>query len=127
LKKWVKYQLILKTHPFLLNHHPLNPREITNQRGSRGRKQRVLSLEQIKTNQVAEIKKLKKRVKKLEGKKKKRTHGLKRLYKSEKVAKKEVSTDDPVTSAGEVFTTADVEVSAALTTTTTTDDELTLV
>nr|GEU54596.1 hypothetical protein [Tanacetum cinerariifolium] len=33
------------------------------------------------TNQAAEIKKLKKRVKKLEGKKKKRTHGLKRLYK----------------------------------------------
>nr|GEV69163.1 hypothetical protein [Tanacetum cinerariifolium] len=42
---------------------------------------RVLSLEQTKTNQAAEIKKLKKRVKKLEGKKKKRTHGLKRLYK----------------------------------------------
>nr|GFA49700.1 hypothetical protein [Tanacetum cinerariifolium] len=41
----------------------------------------VLSLEQIKTNQAAEIKKLKKRVKKLEGKKKKRTHGLKKLYK----------------------------------------------
>nr|GEW39841.1 putative ribonuclease H-like domain-containing protein [Tanacetum cinerariifolium] len=32
-------------------------------------------------NQAAKIKKLKKRVKKLEGKKKKRTHGLKRLYK----------------------------------------------
>nr|GEV32188.1 hypothetical protein [Tanacetum cinerariifolium] len=42
---------------------------------------RVLSLEQINTNQAAEIKKLKKRVKKLEGKKKKRTHGLKRIYK----------------------------------------------
>nr|GEY40850.1 ribonuclease H-like domain-containing protein [Tanacetum cinerariifolium] len=42
---------------------------------------RVLSLEQTKTNQAAEIEKLKKRVKKLEGKKKKRTHGLKRLYK----------------------------------------------
>nr|GEW59954.1 hypothetical protein [Tanacetum cinerariifolium] len=41
----------------------------------------VLSLEQIKTNQAAEIEKLKKRVKKLEGKKKRRTHGLKRLYK----------------------------------------------
>nr|GEV20218.1 hypothetical protein [Tanacetum cinerariifolium] len=42
----------------------------------------VLSLEQIKTNQAVEIEKLKKRVKKLEGKKKKkRTHGLKRLYK----------------------------------------------
>nr|GFA60685.1 hypothetical protein [Tanacetum cinerariifolium] len=41
----------------------------------------VFSLEQIKTNQAGEIKKLKIRVKKLEGIKKKRTHGLKRLYK----------------------------------------------
>nr|GEX96327.1 hypothetical protein [Tanacetum cinerariifolium] len=41
----------------------------------------VLSLEQTKTNQAAKIEKLKKRVKKLKGKKKKRTHGLKRLYK----------------------------------------------
>nr|GEX78648.1 ribonuclease H-like domain-containing protein [Tanacetum cinerariifolium] len=41
----------------------------------------VLSLEPINTNQAVEIKKLKKRVKKLEGKKKKkRTHGLKGLY-----------------------------------------------
>nr|GEZ81946.1 hypothetical protein [Tanacetum cinerariifolium] len=48
-----------------------------------------------------EIKKLKKRVKKLEGKKKKRTHRLKRLYKSEKVAKKEVITADLVTTASE--------------------------
>nr|GEY21795.1 retrovirus-related Pol polyprotein from transposon TNT 1-94 [Tanacetum cinerariifolium] len=42
---------------------------------------KVFSLEQIKTNQAAEIEKLKKRVKKLEGMNKKRTHGLKRLYK----------------------------------------------
>nr|GEV76288.1 E-beta-farnesene synthase [Tanacetum cinerariifolium] len=42
---------------------------------------KVLSLEQINTNQAAKIEKLKKRVKKLEGKKKKRTHGLKRVYK----------------------------------------------
>nr|GEW74492.1 hypothetical protein [Tanacetum cinerariifolium] len=41
----------------------------------------VLSSDQIKTNQAAKIEKLKKRVKKLEGKKKKRTHRLKRLYK----------------------------------------------
>nr|GEW47498.1 hypothetical protein [Tanacetum cinerariifolium] len=41
----------------------------------------VLSLGQINTNQVAEIEKLKKRVKKLEGKKNKRTHWLKRMYK----------------------------------------------
>nr|GEZ79922.1 xylulose kinase-1 [Tanacetum cinerariifolium] len=112
---------------------------------------RVLSLEQVNTNQAAKIEKLTKKVKRLEGKKKKRTHGLKRLYKGrmndqdmfgvndldgdevvidvsarqkeeqrEKIAEKEVST------AGEVVTTVDVEVSAALTTTTTTDDELTL-
>nr|GEX55021.1 hypothetical protein [Tanacetum cinerariifolium] len=41
----------------------------------------TFGLEQTKTNQAAKIEKLKKRVKKLEGKKKKRTHGLKRLYK----------------------------------------------
>nr|GEX47132.1 hypothetical protein [Tanacetum cinerariifolium] len=164
---------------------------------------KVLSLEQINTNQAAEIEKLKKRVKKLEGKKKKRTHRLKRIYKvglsartissdekgwgnqedaskhgriaeininedlslinktvqdqgrmndqdmfgvndldgdevvvnvsagekeeqSEKVTKKEVSTVDPVTTPGEVVTTADGKVSDALITTTTTDDELTL-
>nr|GEU96901.1 putative ribonuclease H-like domain-containing protein [Tanacetum cinerariifolium] len=38
---------------------------------------RVLSLEQINTNQAAKIEKLRKGVKKLEGKKKKRTHRLK--------------------------------------------------
>nr|GEV18667.1 hypothetical protein [Tanacetum cinerariifolium] len=147
---------------------------------------KVLSLEQIKTNQAAEIDKLKKRVKKLKGKKKKRTHRIKILYKvglsariisfdeeglgdqedaskqgriteidadkdlsltnktaqdqdrmndqdmfgvndldgdevavdvsagekeeqSEKVAEKEVSTVDPITTDGEVVTTADVE------------------
>nr|GEU44101.1 hypothetical protein [Tanacetum cinerariifolium] len=139
---------------------------------------RVLSFEQIKTNQAAEIEKLKKRVKKLKGKKKKRTHGLKRLYKgriakidadedlslindtaqdqgrindqdmfgvndldgdevvvdasagekekqSEKVAEKEVNTADLVTTVGEVVTTANVEVSVALTTTIT-DDDVTL-
>nr|GEV68860.1 hypothetical protein [Tanacetum cinerariifolium] len=42
---------------------------------------KVVSLEQTKTNQAAKIEKLKKRVKKLEGKKKKITHDLKRLYK----------------------------------------------
>nr|GEU95991.1 putative ribonuclease H-like domain-containing protein [Tanacetum cinerariifolium] len=218
-KKWVKYQQILKTHPFLLNNHPLNPKGSTNQK----RKQRkeievsqdvppteehipthshdplpsgedrlqlnelmeictklsdgILSLRQIKTNQTAKNKKLKKRVKNLKGKKKKRTHGLKRLYKgwsiadinqdkgitliddtqgrineeelfgvnnldgddvvldvsarekeeqSKKVVEKEDSTADPVTTAGEVVTTTNVEVSASLTTITTTDDELTL-
>nr|GEW68309.1 hypothetical protein [Tanacetum cinerariifolium] len=41
----------------------------------------VLSLKETKTNQAAKNEKLKKRVKKLEGKKKKSTHGLKKLYK----------------------------------------------
>nr|GEU86643.1 hypothetical protein [Tanacetum cinerariifolium] len=45
---------------------------------------------------------------------------------SEKVVEKEVSTADPVTTAGEVVTTTDVKVSADHTTTTTTDDESTL-
>ncbi|GKD19606.1 hypothetical protein Tco_1208764, partial [Tanacetum coccineum] len=43
--------------------------------------QRVLDLENIKTAQAHEITSLKRRVKKLERKKKSRTHGLKRLYK----------------------------------------------
>ncbi|GJZ12605.1 putative ribonuclease H-like domain-containing protein, partial [Tanacetum coccineum] len=42
---------------------------------------RVLDLENTKTAQAQEITSLKKRVKKLERKKKSRTHGLKRLYK----------------------------------------------
>ncbi|GKD23202.1 hypothetical protein Tco_1224905, partial [Tanacetum coccineum] len=42
---------------------------------------RVLDLENIKTAQAQEITSLKKSVKKLERKKKSRTHGLKRLYK----------------------------------------------
>nr|GEU88759.1 hypothetical protein [Tanacetum cinerariifolium] len=51
-------------------------------------------LEKIKTNQVAKIKKLKKREKKLEGIKKKRTHGLKRLYKVGLSAKVESSHEE---------------------------------
>nr|GEW58474.1 hypothetical protein [Tanacetum cinerariifolium] len=54
---------------------------------------RILSLEQTKTNQVAKIDKLKKRVKNLEGKKK-RTHGLKRLYKVGLSARVESSEDE---------------------------------
>nr|GEW46206.1 putative ribonuclease H-like domain-containing protein [Tanacetum cinerariifolium] len=54
----------------------------------------VLSLDQIKTNQVAKIEKLKKRVKKLEGKKKKRTHGLNKLYKVGLAARVESSKEE---------------------------------
>nr|GEY88746.1 hypothetical protein [Tanacetum cinerariifolium] len=52
----------------------------------------VLSLEQINTNQAAKIEKLKKRVKKLKGKKKKRNHGPKRLYKG-RIAEIDVDED----------------------------------
>nr|GEV97077.1 hypothetical protein [Tanacetum cinerariifolium] len=83
LEKWVKYQLILKTQPFLLNHYLLNPKVNTNQGGSKGSKQRVPSLEQINTNQAAKIERLKKRLKKPEGKKKKRTYGLKKNVQAE--------------------------------------------
>ncbi|GKA00477.1 hypothetical protein Tco_0673027, partial [Tanacetum coccineum] len=94
--------------------------------------QRVLDLENTKTTQAHEISSLKLRVKRLEKKGGSRTHKLKRLFKvgrsaqvvssedeGEDVIKKEVSTADPVTTAGEVVTTASVEVSAATTTTTT--------
>ncbi|GKB38966.1 hypothetical protein Tco_0883908 [Tanacetum coccineum] len=43
--------------------------------------QRVLNLENTKTSQAAEITKLKKRVKKLEGKRKSKPPGMKRLFK----------------------------------------------
>nr|GEW33161.1 hypothetical protein [Tanacetum cinerariifolium] len=77
-----------------MGHHPLNNRGSTNQEGNRRRQLRILSLEQTKTNQAAEIEKLKKRLKKLEGKKKKkRTHGLKRLYKVGLSARVESSKD----------------------------------
>nr|GEZ58512.1 hypothetical protein [Tanacetum cinerariifolium]GEZ74989.1 hypothetical protein [Tanacetum cinerariifolium] len=115
-----------------------------------------LSLEQTKTNQAAEIKKLKKRVKKLKGKKKKRTHELKRLYKVDDTqgrlneedlfgvhdlsgdevfvdvtavttAEKEFSIADPVTTPSEVFTGAeDVEVAIVATITQISKYELTL-
>nr|GEW18406.1 hypothetical protein [Tanacetum cinerariifolium] len=108
----------------------------------------VLDLELAKTAQAKEIDDLKKRVKKLERKKKSRTSGLKRLWKgmmneeemfgvkdldgdeviinatvgeevkqSTKVTEKEVSTTNPVTTAGEVVTTAEgVKVTTTATT-----------
>nr|GEU40308.1 putative ribonuclease H-like domain-containing protein [Tanacetum cinerariifolium] len=158
--------------------------------------QQVLNLEKAKISQAKEIDKLKKRVKKLEIRKKSRHAGLRSLKKvgsskqvesskkkdslgaqedaskqeksiedidqdaeialvdesqgrmndtdmfgvddlkvnevfvdvSEQIVEKEVSTADPVTTAGEVVTAASVEDSAAPTTTTTidVDDELTL-
>nr|GEY61621.1 hypothetical protein [Tanacetum cinerariifolium] len=127
--------------------------------------QQVLYLEEAKTTQAKEIANLKKRVKKLEKRRKSRTAGLRRLKKDidqdveitlvdeaqgrmhdadmfgvddlegnevivdvrEKIVEKEVSTADPVTTAGEVVTAASVEDSAAPTTATTIDkDQITL-
>nr|GEU35230.1 copia protein [Tanacetum cinerariifolium] len=60
-------------------------KETPNEPGSQGTSSsggpRVLDLETIKTTQALEIDSLKRRVKKLERRKKSRTHGLKRLYK----------------------------------------------
>nr|GEY32834.1 hypothetical protein [Tanacetum cinerariifolium] len=111
----------------------------------------VLTSETTKTNQALEIGSLKRRVKKIKKKDRKRNHKLKRLYKigvtlidgthgrndkdmfdtgvldgEEVISKKEVSTADPVTTAGEVVTTAGVEVSATATTPTISMDDITL-
>nr|GEX41460.1 hypothetical protein [Tanacetum cinerariifolium] len=106
----------------------------------------VLDLEKAKTTQAKEIADLKKRVKKLEGKKKSRTSEdmfrvndldgdevivdattSEEVGQSTKVVEKEVSTADPVTTAGEVVTTAeDVKVTTAATTPQISKDELTL-
>nr|GEU35355.1 hypothetical protein [Tanacetum cinerariifolium] len=125
--------------------------------------QHVLDIEEAKTTQAKKIDNLKKRVKKLEKRRKLRPAGLRRLKKvgskialvdeaqgrmhdadmfgvddlegnevivdvREKIVEKEVSTADPVTTAGEVVNAANVEDSAAPTTTKTADvdDELTL-
>ncbi|GKF01192.1 hypothetical protein Tco_0028115, partial [Tanacetum coccineum] len=112
-------------------------------------------METSKTAQAQKISSLKQRVEHLEKKKKSRPHGLRRLYKEKKIDKidqdaevtlvdetqgrngdnlmfdtgvldnKEVFAD-PVTTAGEVATTANVEVSTARPTEATITDELTL-
>nr|GEW50338.1 ribonuclease H-like domain-containing protein [Tanacetum cinerariifolium] len=98
---------------------------------------RVLSLKETKTNQAAKNEKLKKRVKKLEGKKTKSTHGLKRLYKGRMndqdlfrvydldgdevfvdVTTTENVEHDPTVAEKEVTTIKDIEVSAATAATT---------
>ncbi|GKB96794.1 hypothetical protein Tco_0982931 [Tanacetum coccineum] len=56
---------------------------------------RVLALKHIKTTQALDIESLKRRVKKLEKKKRSRTHGLKRLYKVG-LSAKVISSDDEV-------------------------------
>nr|GEV63579.1 hypothetical protein [Tanacetum cinerariifolium] len=56
--------------------------------------QRVLDLETTKTTQALEIDSLKRRVKKLEGRKRSRTHGLKRLYKVNLSARVKSSEDE---------------------------------
>nr|GEY40313.1 hypothetical protein [Tanacetum cinerariifolium] len=56
--------------------------------------QRVFDLETTKTSQALEIKSLKKKVKRLEKKRRSRTHGLKRLYKVGLSARVESFTDE---------------------------------
>nr|GEV45037.1 ribonuclease H-like domain-containing protein [Tanacetum cinerariifolium] len=112
---------------------------------------RVLTLETTKANQALEIRSLKRKVKKLKKKANKKTHKLKRLYKigsstrvessedagldmsdtsilndEEVVAEKKVSTAGPVSIAGEVVTTAGVEVSIAAITSQISMNEITL-
>nr|GEX61706.1 hypothetical protein [Tanacetum cinerariifolium] len=104
----------------------------------------VFDLEKAKTTQAKEIVDLKKKVKKLERKKKIKDFRFKKIMEdgdevivdattgeeveqSTKVAEKEVSTADPVTTAGEVVTTIeDDEVTIAATTPQISKDELTL-
>nr|GEV12558.1 hypothetical protein [Tanacetum cinerariifolium] len=104
---------------------------------------RVLALETTKANQALDIRSLKRKVKKLE--KKKELHWLMRLggrndqemfdtsiFNNEEVVvkefvtTKEVSIVDPVTTAGEVVTTAGVEDSVAAITSQISMDEITL-
>ncbi|GJR32391.1 retrovirus-related pol polyprotein from transposon TNT 1-94 [Tanacetum coccineum] len=96
--------------------------------------QRVLNLENTKTAQAQEITSLKLRVKKLENKGGRmhpnRGGKLMALIKMQRLHKlmklRGVSTADPVTTAGEVVTTASVEISTAKPTKTTITDDLTL-
>ncbi|GJW30168.1 hypothetical protein Tco_0047043 [Tanacetum coccineum] len=94
---------------------------------------KVLALENTNTSQAAEIATLKERVKKLEKKKRSITYKPRRLYKvGEEIADLDVDTEpmvntttttssilvsvaDPVTTAGEVVTTASVEILEELT------------
>nr|GFB63051.1 hypothetical protein [Tanacetum cinerariifolium] len=85
---------------------------------------RVLNLETTKTNQAKEIANLKKRVKRLEKKRRSRTHELKRLYKVGLSARVESSEEESLN-----ITTVGIEETvsiAALITTAVTINELTL-
>ncbi|GJZ93868.1 hypothetical protein Tco_0666071 [Tanacetum coccineum] len=65
--------------------------------------QRVLDLETIKTTQANEITSLKRRVKKLEQKKRSGTHGLKRLYKVGLIARVESPRDEESLDDADMF------------------------
>nr|GEV86683.1 hypothetical protein [Tanacetum cinerariifolium] len=89
---------------------------------------RVLNLETTKTNQAKEIANLKKRVKRLEKKRRSRTHELKRLYKVGLSARVESSKEESL-KVIEDITTVGIEETvsiAAPITTTVTINELTL-
>nr|GEW36177.1 hypothetical protein [Tanacetum cinerariifolium] len=84
--------------------------------------QRVLDLETTNTTQAMEIESLKRRVKKLEKKKRSRTHGLKRLYKVGLSARVESFEDEGL----EVSVVDEVNVVSTATTTTATINDITL-
>ncbi|GJT82103.1 hypothetical protein Tco_1056445 [Tanacetum coccineum] len=65
--------------------------------------QRVLDLENTKTTQAQEITSLKRRVKRLEKKKRSRTHGLRRLYKVGLSRRVESSEDEGINLASTHF------------------------
>ncbi|GJR19535.1 hypothetical protein Tco_0968062 [Tanacetum coccineum] len=105
---------------------------------------RVLALETTKSTQALEIESLKQRVKKLEKKKKSRSHGLRRLYKGRKIANldadvevtlidetqgrndEDLMFDTGVLDGNEVFVETEEQVVNAATTTSSILEELTL-
>ncbi|GJZ27461.1 putative ribonuclease H-like domain-containing protein [Tanacetum coccineum] len=104
------FLLSLNRHPLLLNHHPLDLRR-NSLGGNKGRKTEVpqdetqyddsvIDLEKAKDAQAKEIAGLKKRVQKLERKKKSRTTGLKRLGKVGESRRIESSKDKDASKQG---------------------------
>nr|GEV74125.1 hypothetical protein [Tanacetum cinerariifolium] len=131
--------LILITYPLLLNHlHLLNHNRSKSLRSLRKRSLRVLALETTKVDQALEIESLKRKADETQGRNDQDMFDTRILDDEEVVteevddeevvvgAEKEVSTVDPVSTAGEGVTTAGVEVSTAAITSQIFMDEITL-
>nr|GFC26510.1 hypothetical protein [Tanacetum cinerariifolium] len=86
----------------------------------------VLDLEIIKTTQAMEIESLKRRVKKIERRKRLRTHGLKRLYKVGLSARVESSEDEGLgeEDASKQGSIADIDVNEDITLVSTYDEQM---